>query len=62
MQNADVKTFAITDINNTTALLDLLRITQKQPIKIIAGIDFRNGAQQQFVALAQNKSGVSRNQ
>lgn len=57
MLDAQVKSFAITDINNTTALLDFLRMTQKNSIKIVAGIDFRNGAQQQFVALAKNNQG-----
>ena len=57
MLDAGVKEFAITDINNTSVVLDVLRRTQKLPIRVIAGIDFRNGAEQQFNALAKNKEG-----
>tara|TARA_R110002050_G_scaffold300722_2_gene471896 strand:- start:34291 stop:37281 length:2991 start_codon:yes stop_codon:yes gene_type:complete len=52
-----VTSFALTDINNTSALLELLRLAQSEKIKIVAGVDFRNGAQQQFVALAKNNLG-----
>jgi len=57
MSDAGVKQFAVTDINNTSIALDVLRQTQDLPLKIIIGIDFRNGAEQQFVALAKNKKG-----
>ncbi len=56
-QNKKVKTFAITDINNTSALLDILRRSIKYNIRIVAGIDFRNGADQQFIGLAKNNDG-----
>jgi DNA polymerase-3 subunit alpha len=48
---------ALTDINNTSALMDILRRSEKYNIRIIAGIDFRNGADQQFIALAKNNEG-----
>lgn len=57
MLQAKVSTFALTDINNTSALLELLRLAQGQKIKVVAGVDFRNGAKQQFVALAKNNFG-----
>lgn len=49
--------FSLTDINNTSALLELLRLAQNQKVTISAGIDFRNGAYQQFVSIAKNNSG-----
>jgi DNA polymerase-3 subunit alpha len=49
--------YAITDINNTSALLDSLRISPKHGITPVFGIDFRNGVKQQFVALAKNNEG-----
>jgi DNA-directed DNA polymerase III PolC len=49
--------YAITDINNTSALLDALRQAPKHGIKPVFGIDFRNGVKQQFVALAKNNAG-----
>jgi error-prone DNA polymerase len=47
----------ITDINNTSACLDTIRLGQKHGIKVIPGVDFRNGVQQQFVAIAKSNKG-----
>lgn len=52
-----VDVLALTDINSTAASLDFVRVAKKVGIRPIVGIDFRNGAQQQFVALAQNNEG-----
>ncbi len=52
-----VKKFAITDINNTSACLDILRLTAKSDVDPVLGIDFRNGADQLFVAIAKNNEG-----
>lgn len=52
-----IKTLALTDINNTSAILDVLRKKDKYQINIIAGIDFRNGSDQQFIGLAKNNQG-----
>lgn len=48
---------ALTDINNTSASLDFVRLAPKYSIRPVLGIDFRNGAQQMFVALAKNNKG-----
>ena len=50
---------ALTDINNTAVSLEFVRLTQapEYNIKPIVGADIRNGAQQQFVTLAQNADG-----
>ena len=52
-----LNTFALTDINSTSASLDFVRLSKKYHIKPVLGVDFRNGAQQQFILLAQNNHG-----
>jgi DNA polymerase-3 subunit alpha len=47
----------VTDINNTSACLNVVRLANKAGIKPIVGIDFRNGVAQQFVGLAENNEG-----
>ncbi|MDB9774898.1 DNA polymerase III subunit alpha [Vicingaceae bacterium] len=47
----------VTDINNTSACLNVVRLANKAGIKPIVGIDFRNGVDQQFVGIAQNNEG-----
>lgn len=54
---AQVKAFALTDINNTSAILDMLRKSADKAVKVVPGIDFRNGAKQQFIGLAKNNEG-----
>ncbi len=52
-----VQCFALTDINNTSACLEVVRLATKYDIKPILGVDFRNGVQQEFVILAKNNNG-----
>lgn len=52
-----INTLALTDINNTSACLDFVRISEKYQIKPILGVDFRNGAKQQFILIAKNNQG-----
>lgn len=52
-----VRALALTDINNTSAAMNFVRLARMQGIRPVVGIDFRNGNQQQFVALAQNNEG-----
>ncbi|MBO0323044.1 DNA polymerase III subunit alpha [Muricauda sp. CAU 1633] len=52
-----IECLALTDINNTSACLNFVRLAQKNHIRPIIGIDFRNGNQQQFVGLAKNNLG-----
>ncbi len=49
--------FAITDINTTSACLELLREAPKIGVSSVLGVDFRNGVQQKFVILARNNQG-----
>ena len=48
----------LTDINSTSANLEFVQLAKKQGIKPILGVDFRNGAQQQFVMIAKNNNGL----
>jgi len=50
-------TFALTDINNTSACLDTIRLAKEYDIKPVVGIDFRNNAQQKYVGIAKNNEG-----
>ena len=52
-----IQTLALTDINNTSASLDFVRLSETYEIKPVLGVDFRNGAQQQFILLAKNNNG-----
>ena len=47
----------LTDINNTSATLDFVRMAPNYGIKPVVGVDFRNGAQRRYVALAKNNAG-----
>ncbi|RLJ59660.1 PHP domain-containing protein, partial [Lacinutrix venerupis] len=53
----NVSTVALTDINNTSACLNFIQKAKQHNIKPVVGIDFRNGAKQQFVGLARNNKG-----
>ncbi len=52
-----LQTLALTDINSTSACLEVVRLSPKYKIKPILGVDFRNGAQQQFILMAKNNNG-----
>jgi DNA polymerase-3 subunit alpha len=53
----DHDSIVLSDINNTSACLDFIRQCEKEQIKPILGIDFRNGAQQQYIGIATNNDG-----
>jgi DNA-directed DNA polymerase III PolC len=57
VQQNSYTSFALTDINNTSAVLETLRLTEGTTMQPAVGIDFRNGVQQQYVGLAQNNEG-----
>ena len=48
----------LTDINSTSANLEFVQLAKKQGVKPILGVDFRNGAQQQFILIAKNNNGL----
>jgi len=51
------KAFVLSDINNTSAVLDALRLSDEHKIKVIPGIDFRNGVDQKYIGIAKNNNG-----
>ena len=55
--DAGLKDFCLTDINNTSAVLDFIRLSKKYNIHPVVGIDFRNNVQQQFIGIAKNNNG-----
>ncbi|MHA7128688.1 DNA polymerase III subunit alpha [Algoriphagus namhaensis] len=55
----NLKMMALTDINNTSACMDFLRLAPKYDIKPILGVDFRNSATQEFILLAQSAEGFA---
>lgn len=48
---------ALTDINNTSGVLDFLRLSPKHGIKPVIGIDFRNDNVQLYIGIARNNDG-----
>ncbi|HLG04286.1 MAG TPA: PHP domain-containing protein, partial [Bacteroidia bacterium] len=49
--------FALTDINNTSAVFDTIRLSKEKGLQPCIGIDFRNGITQQYVGIAKNNMG-----
>lgn len=50
--------FVLADINNTSACLETIRVCQEEKkLRVITGIDFRNGVQQKYVGIAKNNIG-----
>lgn len=56
-QKNSLRRFALTDINSTSGSLNFVRLSAKYDIQPVVGIDFRNGAKQQFVGIAKNNKG-----
>ncbi len=57
LQQKGHSAFAVTDINNTSACLDIIRLAKQRGIKPVVGIDFRNHARQKYVGIACNNEG-----
>lgn len=53
----NINAFALTDINNTSGCLNFVRLAGKYNIRPILGVDFRNGVDQQFIAIAADNRG-----
>ncbi len=56
-QENHVTQLVLTDINNTSAGLNFVRLATKYNISPILGIDFRNGVDHCFVGIAKNNDG-----
>jgi DNA polymerase-3 subunit alpha len=57
VQRHGYTSFVLSDINNTSACLETIRLCKDRSLKPIVGIDFRNHAQQRYVAIARNNEG-----
>lgn len=53
----NISCLALTDINNTSGVLDFVRLSKRYNVRPVVGIDFRNGADQKFVGIARNNEG-----
>jgi DNA polymerase III alpha subunit len=51
------ETIALTDINNTSAVLKFVKICNEKGIKPIVGSEFRNGNELLYIAIARNNEG-----
>ena len=49
--------FVLSDINNTSACIETVRLATEKNLKPILGIDFRNGIQSCYVGIAKNNEG-----
>jgi DNA polymerase-3 subunit alpha len=56
-KSLSVKVMSFTDINSTSSCLELVRMSSKYEIRPVLGVDFRNGARQEFIMLAKNNNG-----
>ncbi len=56
-QDNQATQLVLTDINNTSAGLNFVRLAPEYGIKPLLGIDFRNGVNQQFIGIAKNNEG-----
>ena len=52
-----LKKIALTDINNTSGILDFVRLAPQYGIQPIAGVAFHDGDDLRFIGLAQNNEG-----
>lgn len=57
MKELGYNSFALTDINTTSAVLQSLRIAKEHDIHLAVGVDFRNGIDCCFVCIALNHRG-----
>ncbi len=53
----DYNQLCLTDINNTSACIDISRLAKDRGLSVQLGIDFRNGITQQYVGIATNNEG-----
>ena len=56
-QKLGAQCVVLTDVNNTSACLNFIRLAPKYGIRPVVGIDFRDGARQLYVGIAQNNDG-----
>jgi len=58
-KSAGAGAIALTDINNSTAIPELFGECTKNGIKPVAGIEFRNDNELEYIGIARNNKGLS---
>lgn len=56
-QQHQCSSMALTDINNTSACLNFIRLAPKYHVKPVVGIDFRTDVRQHYIGIAANNAG-----
>ena len=56
--DAGADTIVLTDINNSTAIPEFAGECVKNNIRPVAGIEFRNGNELQYIGIARNNKGL----
>ena len=56
-QRCGIHKLVLTDINNTSAVLDFIRLAPKYNVEPVVGIEFRRGDKLQFIGIARNNDG-----
>lgn len=57
MQRCGVKKAVLTDINNTSGVMDFIRLAPGYDVQPVVGADFRVGADQLYIGIAKNNEG-----
>ena len=52
-----VHKLVLTDVNNSSGVLDFIRLAQQYNVSPVVGIDFRKRVQQKFIGIAKNNEG-----
>ena len=55
-----ISSLALTDINNSTGVMDFVKACKENNIKPISGIEFRKGDDHLFTGLAKNNEEIGR--
>ena len=56
-QRHGVRKLVLTDINNTSGVLDFIRLAPKYGVEPVVGIEFRQGDDLRFIGIARNNEG-----
>ncbi len=56
-QRLGVRKLVLTDINNTSGVLDFIRLAPKYGVEPVVGIEFRQGDDVRFIGIAKNNEG-----
>ena len=52
-----IPALALTDINNSSGMIDFVKLCRQNSIKPIGGIEFRNGNEYLYTGIAKNNEG-----